>query len=139
VKVPAVVAAASHSAFVVVPETSGVAPAQVPALSKHAVSVPAHVAELHVGGGGGGQTPPSVDTSQLPPVAPTVQVQTLSTRIVHGGPVKYTHEGQVVADHFAPSDIAIPHFSVSRSAPVGMAVMGGVVICIAWSQSERLS
>ena len=42
------VAAASHSAFVVVPETSGVAPAQVPALSKHAVSVPGHVAELHV-------------------------------------------------------------------------------------------
>jgi hypothetical protein len=61
VNVPGVVAA-SHSAFVVVPQTAGVAPAQVPALSKHSVWVPGHAAVSHVPSGMSGTAPAQVPT-----------------------------------------------------------------------------
>ena len=51
VNVPGVAAAASQSDLVVVPGTSGSAPAQVPALSSHAASVPAHATPSQVPSG----------------------------------------------------------------------------------------
>jgi hypothetical protein len=141
VNVPGVVAA-SHSAFVVVPQTAGFAPAQVPALSKHSVWVPGHAAVSHVPSGMSGTAPAqvpalSLHSTSVPVHADPSHVPITYTALlvnVPGVVAAASHSAFVVVpgtSGFAPAQVPLPRLAVETLPPAYVAVLVNVPAVVA--------